>query len=95
MAVFAQSAVRIVLIPILAVFFLKDGRKLTDSILDTARSGVGGKNEFSPESSNLNEMLAHYATSQVILAGLSLVAYMVVLSLLRVPYAAVLGSVAA
>src|SRR3984893_8738446 len=92
-AVFAQDAIRIVLIPILAIFFLKDGRNFTDSILEMVERRQQ-KQVLSGIIEDLNEMLAHYIRSQVILAGLSLVAYMVVLSLLRVPYAAVLGSVA-
>src|ERR1700730_8685777 len=92
-AVFAQDAIWIVLIPILAIFFLKDGRNFTDSILEMVERRQQ-KQVLSGIIEDLNEMLAHYIRSQVILAGLSLVAYMVVLSLLRVPYAAVLGSVA-
>ena len=92
-AVFAQNAIWIVLIPILAVFFLKDGRNFTDSILEMVERWRQ-KQVLAGIIEDLNEMLAHYIRSQVILAGLSLVAYMVVLSLLGVPYAAVLGSVA-
>jgi len=92
-AVFAQNAIWIVLIPILAIFFLKDGRNFTDSVLEMVERRQQ-KQVLSGIIEDLNEMLAHYIRSQVILAGLSLVAYMAVLSLLRVPYAAVLGSVA-
>jgi predicted PurR-regulated permease PerM len=92
-AVFAQNAIWIVLIPLLAVFFLKDGRNFTDSILEMVERWQQ-KQALAGIIEDLNVMLAHYIRSQVILAGLSLVAYMVVLSLLRVPYAAVLGSVA-
>ena len=92
-AVFAQNAIWIVLIPILAIFFLKDGRSFTDSVLEMVERWRQ-KQVLAGIIEDLNEMLAHYIRSQVILAGLSLVAYMVVLSLLRVPYAAVLGSVA-
>jgi predicted PurR-regulated permease PerM len=92
-AAFAQNAIWIVLIPILAVFFLKDGRRLTDSILEMVERRQQ-KQALAGIMDDLNEMLAHYIRSQVILAGLSLVVYMVVLSLLRVPYSAVLGSLA-
>lgn len=39
-------------------------------------------------------MLAHYIRMQLVLAGLSVAAYMSVLSLLRVPYALALGAIA-
>jgi predicted PurR-regulated permease PerM len=92
-AVFAQDAIWIVLIPILAIFFLKDGRRFTDSVLEMVERRQQ-KQVLAGIIEDLNEMLAHYIRSQVILAGLSLVVYMVVLALLRVPFAAVLGSLA-
>lgn len=92
-AAFAQNAIWIVLIPILAIFFLKDGREFAENLLRLIerrrqRQFLAGITE------DLNVMLAHYIRSQLILAGLSLAAYMIVLNILRVPYASVLGSVA-
>jgi len=92
-AAVAQNVIWLVLIPILAIFLLKDGRNFTDNILGMVerrqqRQFLVGITE------DLNGMLAHYIRSQLILAGLSLVVYMVVLSLLRVPYAFVLGPIA-
>jgi predicted PurR-regulated permease PerM len=40
---------------------------------------------------DLDVMLAHFIRAQLILAGISLVAYSVVLTALRFPYALVLG----
>jgi predicted PurR-regulated permease PerM len=92
-AAVAQNVIWLVLIPILAIFLLKDGRNFTDNILGMVerrqqRQFLVGITE------DLNGMLAHYIRSQLILAGLSLVVYMVVLSLLQVPYAFVLGPIA-
>jgi predicted PurR-regulated permease PerM len=41
---------------------------------------------------DMNYMLAHFIRAQIILAALSLVVYLSVLALLRVPYALVLGT---
>ncbi len=92
-AKFAQNLIWIVLIPIVAIFFLKDGRRFAENLLELferkrQRQFLAGITE------DLNNMLAHYIRSQLILAGLSLVVYMTVLAILRVPYASVLGSLA-
>jgi len=87
----AQNAIWIVLIPILAVFFLKDGRSFTEDILELVDRRQQ-KQFLTGITDDLNEMLAHYIRSQLILAGLSLAVYMAVLSLLRVPYALALGA---
>lgn len=89
----AQSTIWIVLIPILAIFFLKDGRSFIENILAMVE-GRQQRQFLAGITDDLNVMLAHYIRSQFTLAGLSLVAYMTVLSLLRVPYALALGSVA-
>ena len=86
----ASNAVWIVLIPILAVFFLKDGRTFSEDVLQMVdrrqqRQFLTGIID------DLNEMLAHYIRMQLILSGLSIMAYMGVLSLLRVPYALAIG----
>jgi predicted PurR-regulated permease PerM len=92
-AIFAQNVIWIVLIPILAIFFLKDGRNLTETVLQAVEHRQ--KQQFlSAIAEDVNIMLAHFIRSQLILAGLSLVVYMSVLAALRVPYASVLGSLA-
>jgi predicted PurR-regulated permease PerM len=92
-AVFAQNIIWIVLIPILSIFFLKDGRNLTETILRAVEHRQ--KQQFlSAIAEDVNVMLAHFIRSQLVLAGLSLVVYMSVLAALRVPYASVLGSLA-
>jgi len=92
-AVFAQNVIWIALIPILAIFFLKDGRSFTEKILEMVEHRQ--KKQFlTGIAEDVNVMLAHFIRSQLILAGLSVVVYMAVLATLRVPYASVLGSVA-
>lgn len=93
MAAAAKNTIWIVLIPILAVFFLKDGRGFSERVLDMFERRQQ-KRFLAGITDDLDEMLAHYIRSQLILAGLSLTAYMAVLSLLLVPYALALASVA-
>jgi len=92
-ASFFQNLIWIVLIPILAVFFLKDGRKVTERLLDMVERAPQ-KRFLAGITDDLDEMLAHYIRMQLVLAGLSLAAYIGVLSLLSVPYAAAVGAAA-
>ena len=85
-----QSVVWVVLIPILAIFFLRDGRQFSATLLHMF--GEGNQRRFLRLiMTDLDVMLAHFIRAQLILAGISLVAYSVVLSALRFPYALVLG----
>jgi predicted PurR-regulated permease PerM len=93
LALFVQNLIWIVLIPILAVFFLKDGRRFAEWILHLVERAPQ-KRFLAGITDELDEMLAHYIRMQLVLAGLSLTAYIGVLSLLRVPYAAAVGAVA-
>ena len=91
-ALFA-NAIWVVLIPILAVFFLKDGRTITDKLLEMFDRRQQ-KRFLTGITDDLSEMLAHYIRMQLVLAGLSMTAYIVVLSLLGVPYGAAVGAIA-
>jgi predicted PurR-regulated permease PerM len=87
----AQKLWLILLVPILAAFFLKDGRSFTGTFTSIVRSKP--QREFMEGViADMNYMLAHFIRAQIILALLSLVVYLTVLSLLRVPYALVLGT---
>ncbi len=90
---FAQNIIWFVLVPILAVFFLKDGRNFAERLVE-AVDRRQQKRFLAGITVDLNEMLAHYIRMQLVLAGLSVAAYMSVLSLLRVPYALALGAIA-
>jgi predicted PurR-regulated permease PerM len=90
-ALVATNAIWLILIPILAIFFLRDGREFANSLVDTAdrrsqKQLVRGILE------DLHVMLAAYIRAQLILAAISLVVYTIVLTALRVPYAFVLGA---
>lgn len=83
----------LILIPILSLFFLKDGRSLAEGMVDLTR-GHEKKRTVRGIVGDVNVMLGTYIRSQLILASLTLVSYTVVLSLMRVPYAFILGPLA-
>jgi len=88
----AKQAWLLFVVPLLSIFFLKDGRSFSDFLLSTIQSRP--QREFLENVLNdLNRMLAHFIRAQLILAGLSLVAYSSVLWIMQVPYFLVLGTV--
>jgi predicted PurR-regulated permease PerM len=87
----AQRIWLLVLIPILAVFFLRDGRNFSQVLLSFVHARP--QREFlEGVLGDLNEMLAHFIRAQLTLAGLSFVAYIACLGLMKVPYSLVLGT---
>jgi predicted PurR-regulated permease PerM len=90
-AVIAGNALWLVLIPILAIFFLKDKSKFARSIeglLDNQRS----RQLLSQIMSDLDEMLSHFVRAQLYLAAISGTVYITALTLMRVPYSLALGT---
>ena len=80
----------VVLIPILSIFFLRDGRQFSASLLHTFGE-VKQRRFLRLIMTDLDVMLAHFIRAQLTLAGISLVVYSVVLTALRFPYALALG----
>jgi predicted PurR-regulated permease PerM len=79
------------LVPILAIFFLRDGGNFHGFVVSLVHSR--SQREFLQDVfSDLNQMLAHFIRAQLTLAGLSMIAYASMLGILRVPYAMVLGT---
>jgi predicted PurR-regulated permease PerM len=86
----AKQAWLLFVVPLLSIFFLKDGRAFSDVLLSTIQSRP--QREFLENVLNdLNRMLAHFIRAQLTLAGLSLVVYSIVLWLMGVNYFLVLG----
>jgi predicted PurR-regulated permease PerM len=83
----------LILIPILSIFFLKDGEAIAKRITDLGRDAQQ-KSTLAGVVSDVNIMLGSYIRSQIILAGLTMFAYTLVLSFMRVPYAFILGPLA-
>ena len=88
----AKQAWMILVVPILSMFFLKDGRSFSAVLLDTVQSRP--QREFLEGVLNdLNQMLAHFIRAQLTLAALTLVAYSIFLGAMKVPYTMVLGTI--
>ena len=87
----AKQAWLFFVVPLLSIFFLKDGRSFGDFLLSTIQSRP--QREFLENVLNdLNQMLAHFIRAQLTLAGLTLLVYSAFLAAMRVPYALVLGT---
>ena len=91
MADVAQQAWLLFVVPLLSIFFLRDGRSFSDFLLSSVQSRP--QREFLENVLNdLNQMLAHFIRAQLTLAALTLVMYSAVLGIMGVPYALVLGT---
>ena len=81
------------LVPILAIFFLKDGNKLGQSIVNAVEDS-GNRQIVADALEEMNSMLGHFIRAQLTLAGLAMVVVTFVLWIMRVPYAFALGPAA-
>jgi predicted PurR-regulated permease PerM len=87
----AKQAWLLIVVPILAIFFLKDGRGFSDVGLSIVHSRP--QREFLQDVlADLNQMLAQFIRAQLELAALSLVVYISFMTATGVPYALVLGT---
>lgn len=87
----AKQAWLFFVVPLLSIFFLKDGRTFSGILLSTIQSRP--QREFLENVLNdLNHMLAHFIRAQLTLAALTLVTYSIFLGAMRAPYALVLGT---
>ena len=88
----AQEVWVLFLVPILAIFFLRDGGSFHEVLLSLVQSRT--QREFLQDVlQDLNQMLAQFIRAQLTLAALSLVVYSSMLGAMRVPYALTLGTV--
>ncbi len=86
----AKQSWLLLIVPILSIFFLRDGRAFSDVLLASIQSAP--QREFlEGVLHDLNQMLAHFIRAQLTLAGLSMLAYGVILSIMQAPYALVLS----
>jgi len=91
LAELAQQSWLIIVVPILAAFFLRDGRAFSEVALSFVRTKP--QREFlQGVLDDMNQMLAHFIRAQLTLAALSWIVYTGFLSTMRVPYALVLGT---
>lgn len=88
----AQNVWLLFLVPILAIFFLRDGDLFHGVALSMVQSR--SQREFLENVLNdLNQMLAQFIRAQLTLAALSFIAYASVLGIMRFPFALMLGTV--
>ncbi len=87
----AQESWLLVVVPILAVFFLKDGQAFGQVLLSFLKTPA--QREFlQGVLEDMNRMLAQFIRAQLTLAALSFLAYLLFMGLMRVSYAVALAS---
>ncbi len=87
----AGNALWLILIPILAIFFLKDKGRFGRSIKGLL-DNEGSRQLLSDIMGDLDQMLSHFVRAQLYLALISGAVYIAALSLMRVPYSLALGT---
>jgi predicted PurR-regulated permease PerM len=93
LAQLASNLAWILLVPILAIFFLKDRSKLSASVVELL-SASANRNFLEKILADLDTMLAEYIWAQLLLAFFAFIAYGVFLLLVRLPYALAVGAIA-
>lgn len=81
------------LIPILAVFFLKDGREISGSLIELV-SRRRQQKLLEGVLSDLHQVMAHYIRAQLLLTAIAAGVYLLGFWLLRLQYPFVLGTIA-
>jgi len=90
-AAVAKQAWLLIVVPLLSIFFLKDGRAFSDILLGLVQSRPQ-RELLQGVLSDLNQMLAHFIRAQLTLAALTFVVYSAGLALMGVQYVLVLGT---
>jgi predicted PurR-regulated permease PerM len=89
----AENIAWILLVPILAIFFLTERSKLGESVLELV-SASHNRSFFESLMSDLDTMLAKYVRAQLLLSFFAFVAYGAFLLIARMPYALALAAIA-
>lgn len=87
----AKEAWLLIIVPLLSIFFLKDGRSFSEILLDMVPSRPQ-RELLQGVLSDLNKMLAQFIRAQLTLAALTFIVYSSVLGIMGMPYALVLGT---
>jgi predicted PurR-regulated permease PerM len=88
----AGDLLYIVIVPILAFFFLKDGRAIRDHILDMVDTGPR-RVLVDDLMADIHLLLAHYMRALVVLCLAAFSAYSLAFSIMGVPYAVLLAAI--
>jgi predicted PurR-regulated permease PerM len=93
LAQLASNLAWILLVPILAIFFLKDRSKLSASVVELVSTSTN-RGFLEKILTDLDTMLAQYIWAQLLLAFFAFVAYGAFLLVARLPYALAVGAIA-
>jgi predicted PurR-regulated permease PerM len=89
----STNALYLVIVPVISFFILKDGRQLRDEFLDLVQPGHS--REFAEVIlQDIHSLLLQYMRALFTLCSVTLVVFSIVLSVMGVPYAILLASVA-
>ncbi len=91
--VFARNIVWVGLIPILAIFFLKDGKSISSALIDLA-SRRRQQKLLEGMLGDLHQVMAEYIRAQLLLTAIATGVYLLGFWLLRLQYPFVLGTIA-
>jgi predicted PurR-regulated permease PerM len=83
----------LVLVPILAIFFLKDGQRLVQMIVNSVEDRQS-RQMVADAVEQMHSMVGHFIRAQLLLALLAMVVITIVLRAMNVPYAIALGPAA-
>src|SRR5271166_2991571 len=89
-AYIAESAIWLFVIPIMALFILRDGRQMVDSFIGSV-GPRGNRTQVNRVVGQIDTMLAKFIRAKLALAALSFVFYSVSMLVLRFPYSIALG----
>ena len=89
---FASDLIYVVIVPILAFFFLKDGRIIRQHVLDRVDDGTR-RALLDDFLADVHLLLAHYMRALVLLSLAAFTAYSIVFSIMGVPYGVLLAAI--
>ena len=90
----AGDLIHIIIVPILAFFFLKEGRSIRDNILTMVEAGPR-RALLDDVLADVHLLLAHYMRALVVLSVATFAAYSLFFAVMGVPYGVLLSAVAA
>jgi predicted PurR-regulated permease PerM len=88
----ASDLIYVVIVPILAFFFLQDGRTIRQHVLDMVDDGTR-RAELDDFLADVHLLLAHYMRALVLLSLAAFTAYSIAFSIMGVPYGVLLAAV--
>ena len=89
----ASNIIYVVIIPVLAFFFLKDAPTMRGHVLDLLEQGPR-RALLDDVISDVNLLLAHYMRALLLLSAAAFTAYAIFFSVMRIPYAILLAAAA-